>query len=31
MQVEPFHGYSDDYSFRGYSFWLRKVPKGPSP
>ena len=24
LQVEPFQGYSDDYSFRGYSFWLRK-------
>ena len=30
IKIEPFHGYTDEYSFRGYSFWLRKGFKSTS-
>ena len=30
IKVEPFRGYTDEHSFRGYSFWLRKGFKSTS-
>lgn len=30
IKIEPFRGYTDEYNFRGYSFWLRNGFKSTS-